>query len=114
MLLISLAEEIVDIDTLAGYIGNEPVISPVIGAAIGSIVAGNPITSYVIAGELRDEGVGLVAITAFILCWVTVGVVQFPAEAVLLGRKFAVVRNICAFVFSLFIAFVVGIVMGII
>ena len=113
ILLISLAEEIVDTETLASYIGDGQIISPVIGATIGSVFAGNPITSYVIAGELKDEGVSLVAITAFILCWVTVGVVQFPAEAILLGRKFAVIRNMIAFVFSLLIAFAVAIIMGI-
>ena len=54
----------------------------VIGSAIGSIAAGNPIMSYIIGGELMKEGVSLFAITAFIVTWVTVSIVQFPAEAV--------------------------------
>jgi hypothetical protein len=49
----------------------------VIGSAIGSIAAGNPITSYIIGGELMKEGVSLFAITAFIVTWVTVSIVLF-------------------------------------
>ena len=71
-----------------------------IGSAIGSILAGNPITSYIIGGELLQQGISLVAVTAFIVAWVTVGIVQLPAEAVLLGKRFAITRNITAFLFQ--------------
>lgn len=54
----------------------------IIGSAIGSIAAGNPIMSYIIGGELMKEDVSLFAITTFIVTWVTVSIVQFPAEAV--------------------------------
>ena len=38
----------------------------IIGSVIGSISAGNPITSYIIGAELLKERVSLFAITAFI------------------------------------------------
>ncbi|ADE35576.1 hypothetical protein [Methanohalophilus mahii] len=49
-------------------------IDPFIGSLIGSIAAGNPITSYIIGGELIKQGVSLFAVTAFLLSWVTVGI----------------------------------------
>ncbi len=75
-----------------------------IGSFIGSISAGNPVVSYIIGGELLEQGVGLIAVTAFIVAWVSVGVIQLPAESILLGKKFAVVRNILSFIFAIIVA----------
>jgi hypothetical protein len=75
-----------------------------LGACIGSIFAGNPINSYIIGGELLEHGVSLFAVTALILTWVTVGLIQLPAEIVALGKKFALVRNAISFVFAIIIA----------
>ena len=85
------------------FTGNE-LMDPLMGAAIGSISAGNPITSYIIGGELRQQGVSMLAITAFMLSWVTVGIIQLPAEALMLGRRFAMVRNAVSFCTSIVIA----------
>lgn len=75
-----------------------------IGAVIGSIAAGNPVTSYIIGGELLKEGINLFAVTAFIVTWVTVGIVQFPAEAGILGKRFAVARNVLSFVLAILVS----------
>ncbi|SES86240.1 hypothetical protein SAMN04488587_1332 [Methanococcoides vulcani] len=79
-------------------------IDPLVGSFIGSVAAGNPITSYVIGGELLNEGVSLVAVTAFLLSWVTVGILNLPAEMDLLGKKFALTRNIICFIVAFFVA----------
>lgn len=78
----------------------------VIGAVIGSVSAGNPIVSYIIGGELLAAKVSLFAVAAFIVAWVTVGVVQFPAEAAILGRRFATARNVLSFIFAIALAIV--------
>ncbi len=83
-----------------------------LGSVIGSVSAGNPITSYVIGGELLAEGVSMYAVAAFIVAWVTVGVVQLPAEAGILGRRFALVRNLVSFVLSLVVAIATVIMAG--
>lgn len=75
-----------------------------IGGVIGSIAAGNPVTSYIIGGELLKEGISLFAVTAFIVTWVTVGVVQFPAEAGILGKRFAVARNVLSFALAILVS----------
>jgi hypothetical protein len=45
-----------------------------------------------------------VAVTALIVSWVTVGLVQLPAEAVLLGGRFALLRNALCFISALALA----------
>ena len=81
-----------------------PVIDAFIGAMLGSISAGNPITSYIVGGELLKQDIGLVAVTAFLLSWVTFGIIQLPAESLMLGRRFAITRNIVSFVLAILIA----------
>jgi predicted Fe-Mo cluster-binding NifX family protein len=76
------------------------------GAFTGSFFAGNPINSYIIGGQLLELGVSLVAVTAFLCSWVTVGLIQLPAETAALGWKFAVVRNLSCFALSMAISFV--------
>ncbi len=84
-----------------------------IGSAVGSILAGSPITSYILGGELLNQGIGWIAVTAFIVAWVTVGIVQLPAESVLLGKKFAITRNIVSFFFAIIVALVTVAIMGV-
>ena len=79
-------------------------LDSLIGSSIGSVLVGSPITSYVIGGEMLNQGVSLTAVTAFIVAWVTVGIVQFPAEAVMLGRNFSFLRNVFSFLFSIAVA----------
>ena len=74
------------------------------GACAGSLLAGNPINSYIIGGELLKQGISLFAVTAFVLTWVTVGLVQLPAEMAALGRRFALQRNIACFLLAFPIA----------
>ncbi len=83
------------------------VVDPIIGAAAGSISFGIPITSYIVGGELLREGVSLIAVTAFILAWSTVGVAMLPLESSMLGKRFAITRNLINFVFSIVIAILV-------
>jgi len=86
----------------------------IIGSALGSILAGNPITSYILGGELLNQGIGLIIVTAFLVSWVTVGIIQMPAESALLGKKFAILRNSTAFIFSIFVAILTVLVVSII
>ncbi len=77
---------------------------PLIGAIAGSISFGIPIISYISGGELLKQGVSLLAVTAFILSWSTVGIAMYPLEAIHLGKKFASLRNALNFITSILIA----------
>jgi len=85
------------------FFGNY-IIDPILGAIFGSISAGNVINSYVIGGELLKEGVSMLAVVAFLTAWVTVGVIQIPAEALMLGRRFSIIKNTVNFVAAIIIA----------
>ena len=84
------------------FTGNK-IIDLLFGAILGSIAAGSPITSYIISGELLKHGISLIAIIAFILAWVSVGIIQLPAESLMLGKRFALTRNALAFITALII-----------
>jgi len=85
-----------------------------IGGTIGSISAGNPATSYILGGELLKQGVSLLAVTSFLVAWVTIGLVQLPAESIILGKKFAIIRNILSFIFAIIVALATVIIYGLI
>jgi len=85
--------------------GNGDILDTLLGASIGSIATGHPLASYLLGGELLGGGVGLIAVTALLVTWVTVGIIQLPAEALILGARFAVYRNIISFTAAIAIAF---------
>ncbi|MGM0629314.1 MAG: permease [Patescibacteria group bacterium] len=85
------------------FTGNE-LIDSLLGSAIGSIAMGNPIVSYIIGGKLLEQGVALVAVTAFIIAWISVGITQLPAESIVLGKRFAFIRNFLCFLTALVVA----------
>ena len=113
VLLISISNILIPPEAYGWLFQNNKLIDAFIGGSLGSILAGNPITSYIIGGELLTQGVGLMAITAFLTSWVTVGMLQLPGEIILLGKKFAIARNIVAFFLSIFIAIGTVLVMSI-
>ena len=104
MLLTGLLVKVVPADSVAHWFGGNDLVDAFLGAAAGSISAGHPLTSYVLGGEFLTQGVSLVAVTAFLISWVTVGSIQLPAEALMLGWRFALLRNLVCFVFSILIA----------
>ena len=104
ILLISLINAFDLFDFLSQFFTNNLYLDSLVGASLGSILAGNPVTSYILGGEMLKQGISLIAITAFLVSWVTVGIIQFPAEAMLLGRKFAILRNISSFILSIVVA----------
>lgn len=89
---------------LQALFGSHASLDVLLGAVIGSVAMGHPLAGYVLGGELLAGGVSLIAVTALIVSWVTVGVVQFPAEALLLGRRFALTRNLLCFVSAIAIS----------
>ncbi|TAJ45845.1 hypothetical protein [Methanofollis fontis] len=104
LMLVSLLVAAIPDEAYAAVFTGNPLIDSCTGAFFGSIAAGNPVTSYVIGGELLEAGISLAAVTAFLITWVTVGIVSLPAEMQILGRRFALVRNLSGFLFSIAIA----------
>ena len=97
--------EFAPIDRITNFLGDGLLADALTGATFGSISTGNPLISYVLGGELLNQGMGLVAVTALLVSWVTVGSIQLPAEIQSFGLRFALVRNTLSFLFALIIAF---------
>ena len=103
LLLISLVDLFSKDYYLHIFTGNF-ILDPLIGSLAGSFSFGIPITSYIVGGELLKKGVSLIAITAFIMTWTTVGSAMLPLEASFLGKKFAFIRNGINFVFAIIVS----------
>jgi len=104
ILLVGLFQTFVSRAWMSSLFTGRPLPDAFLGAVFGSVLAGNPVNSYVIGKGLLDVGVGLVGVTGFILTWVTVGLVQLPAEAAALGFRFALTRAAVAFALAIPIA----------
>ena len=104
VLLLGLFKTFVSKQSISSIFTGDVLQDTVTGSLMGSFLAGNPITSYIIGGELLEGGVSLFAVTAFIVTWVTVGVIQFPAEASILGKRFAITRNVLSFIIAIVVS----------
>lgn len=82
------------------------------GTFLGGISVGQPVFSYIIGGELLNEGISIYGVTAFIVAWVSLGVIQLPLEWSIFGGRFTVTRNLLSLCFALLIAFITGATMG--
>ena len=114
ILLVSLVNTLIPKSFYTIIFQKNIILDSLIGSVIGSISLGNPIISYIFGGEFLSQGISLIAVTAFLVAWVTVGVIQLPAEATILGKKFAFLRNITSFIFSIIVAIVTVLILNII
>ncbi len=113
LLLIGIINSLLTKSVYDKTFGHGIFIDSIIGAFFGSISAGTPVNSYILGGEFLKNGVSLIAVTAFIVTWVSVGLIQLPVEAKFLGLKFAVWRNVSAFVLAIIIAILTSLIIKI-
>ena len=106
LLLISILTNTIPASFYQRLFTGNTLLDSLIGDILGSILLGNPVTGYIISNELLMNGVSLIAVTTFIVAWVTVGIVQSPVEAKALGKQFAVIRNLSAFVMAIIVALI--------
>jgi len=100
VLLISLLKTFIATDSLVRFFGYSIFIDTLLGAGLGSILAGNSINSYIIGSELLSAGVPFAAVASFLAAWVIVGIAQLPAEVAQLGIRFALLRAAAGFFLS--------------
>jgi len=105
ILLMGLFNSFVSKEYLSSIFPGNVLLDTLIGTGFGSILASNPVNSYVIGDQLLRQGVSLFAVTAIITAWVTIGLVQLPAEMAALGKKFALIRNALSFALCMAISF---------
>jgi len=102
---------------------NTDVISSLIGtesgwwgillsAVVGSLTLIPGFVAFPTAAIILENGAGYMQIAAFISTLMMVGIITLPVEMQYFGRRLAIIRNIFAFIFSFFVAFVIGKVVG--
>jgi len=80
-----------------------------IAAAIGSVTLIPGFVAFPLAAALLHNGAGYMQIAAFVSTLMMVGIVTLPLEKQYFGKKAAIARNAAAFLFSLMVAFVMGV-----
>ena len=102
--LVGLFETFITPQMIHSFFNGHIIHDTLLGTAVGAVSVGQPFLSYIISGELLKEGVSLYAVTAFILAWVTLGVIQLPLEFSIFGMRFAVVRNLLSILFAFLVS----------
>lgn len=106
--LVGLFQTFVTPEQLRALFSGSPVFDTFVGTMVGGVSVGQPVVSYILGGEMLGQGISLYALSAFILAWVTLGIIQLPLEASLFGVHFTAVRNTLAFVFAMLIGWATG------
>jgi uncharacterized membrane protein YraQ (UPF0718 family) len=112
--LMGLFETLVTPEMIQSVFKGSVLSDTLIGTGVGAISVGQPFLSYAIGGELLDDGVSLYAVTAFILSFVTLRLIQQPLEWSLIGTRFTVLRNVLSFIFALLISIATVSILGLI
>lgn len=114
IMLIGLFQGFVSQQALLAFFSGAPIPDSLLGASLGSILAGNPVNSYVIGDNLLKAGIGIAPVAALMLTWVSVGIIQIPAEAAALGLRFALIRAAAGFAAAIIMALAVACLMGVV
>ncbi len=110
--LIGLADIIITEETLQAFFRGGVLDLPV-GVLFGTVMAGHALNSVIIGEQLFETGVGLMAVSAFMVSWVTIGVAYIAMEAAFLGKKFAFIKNILSILFAMIISFLTVVTLGV-
>lgn len=112
LIMIGLALSILSPETITGLLGTRSGIWGVLGATIiGSITLIPGFVAFPLAVALLKNGAGYMQIAAFVSTLMMVGIVTLPLEIKTFGKRAAIIRNIVAFLFSIIVAFVIGVVL---
>jgi uncharacterized membrane protein YraQ (UPF0718 family) len=111
IVLIGLLLALFDPSTINRLIGDSSGwLGVLVASVIGSITLIPGFIAFPTAAMLLRGGAGLMQIAAFVSTLMMVGVVTLPAEIGAFNRKFALLRNGLAYVFSLLVALIMGLV----
>lgn len=113
LLLISLALSLLSPGTISSMIGSQTgMLGMLLTSAVGAITLIPGFIAFPLAKSLLQLGAGVQQLAVFISTLMMVGVVTAPMEIKYFGKKATLARNLLAYLFSFFVAFVVGRVAG--
>ncbi|MFI3226009.1 MAG: permease [Clostridia bacterium] len=111
IIVIGIMLSVLDTETITKLLGADSGILGILMAAfIGAITLIPGFVAFPLAAALLESGAGVSQIAAFVSTLMMVGFVTLPMEIKTFGKKVAIMRNLSAFVFSLLVAFIMGVV----
>ena len=111
LILVSIVLFLIPDTLISHYLGKDNIFIGVIFASFfGSIILMPGFIAFPLCGILLKKGVLYIVLSAFSTTLMMVGVITYPIEKKYFGVRFTILRNIM----SLFIAFVVALMTGII
>lgn len=112
ILLVGLLMAVMDAQFISHLLGETSgVWGTIIALVVGSITLIPGFIAFPTAAMLLEGGAGYMQIGAFISALMMVGVVTLPVERTYFGLRLSLLRNGLAFLFSIIVAVVIGIVM---
>ncbi len=98
-------------ETISKVIGSDSGwIGVILAAVVGAVTLIPGFVAFPTAALILKSGAGYMQIGAFISTLMMVGVVTIPVEMKYFGKKLTVLRNLFAFIFSFFVAYIIGLV----
>lgn len=98
-----------DEEVISRYIGEgSGFLGIILSAVVGAVTLIPGFVAFPTASILLENGAGYMQTGAFISSLMMVGLVTFSVEKSYFNAKFAIVRNVSAFVFSIIVAFFIG------
>lgn len=79
-----------------------------LGAILGAVSIGPPLAAYPLAGSMLDAGAWPPAVAAFVITWISIGVITLPFEASIFSLRYALLRNGIGFIVALLVGLVLG------
>jgi len=99
-------------DQISMFLGKQSGWWGVMTAAfIGAVTLIPGFVAFPLAAALLHGGAGYMQIAAFVSALMMVGIITIPVEVSYFGKKTTIIRNFLAFVFSLIVAAVMGVVL---
>lgn len=110
LILIGVMLAILSPEQISNFIGKESgLIGVIVASIVGAITLIPGFIAFPLASALIKNGAGYMQIAAFISTLMMVGIVTIPLEMKYFGKKLTIIRNVEAFVFSLIVAFTMGV-----
>lgn len=79
-----------------------------LGASLGAVSIGPPLAAYPLAGSMLDARAWPPAVAAFVITWISIGVITLPFEASVFSIRYALLRNGIGFVVAMLVGLLLG------
>jgi uncharacterized membrane protein YraQ (UPF0718 family) len=113
ILLVGVLLAVLSPEVISGIIGADSGwFGVILAAVVGAVTLIPGFVAFPTAAMLLQNGAGYMQIGAFVSTLMMVGVVTMPVEIRYFGKKLTVLRNILAFMFSFFVAYIIGLVVS--